>query len=218
MNQLLARRDIPEPDRVVLLRGLIRALGARPGSASELPPVIKFTSWNVLFVDIIRAAFPDCPWLFLYREPLEVLASHLRHPARWLTNDGPFAGGDRAQWLASLAGLGPERRCAALLAEYGRAALAAAPAAVNLLNYHQCPAALCTDVPARFGLHPSSLQQTRIADASRIYSKDVSRSRVFDPESERRGNQVTDRLREADEEYTRPVYAALEARRLKPGA
>jgi hypothetical protein len=36
---------------------------------------VKFTSYNVLFIDFIKAAFPDVPCLFLYREPGEVLVS-----------------------------------------------------------------------------------------------------------------------------------------------
>jgi hypothetical protein len=214
VNQLIARSDIPEQERALLLRGLIRALGLLDDASGELPSLIKLTSWNVLFFDIVRAAFPDTPWLFLYREPLEALASHERHPARWLADDGFFATLTEVHRLPSLAGLAREQRSAAVLAAYGRAALDASPAAVNLLNYNQLPAALSIDVPARFGIPTTAVQQLQIADASRIYSKDVSRRLVFDPGSERRAWRVTDRLREADLQYTRPVHAALERRRI----
>jgi hypothetical protein len=213
VNQLLARFDIPEQERAGLLRGLIRALGPRDPASSELPSLVKFTSWNVLFFDILRAAFPDTPWLFLYREPLETMASHEAHPAKWLADDRFFARLTGVHRLPSLAGLDQQRRCAAVLAAYGQAALDASPAPTNLLNYNQLPAALSADVPARFRVPTSAMQQERIADASRIYSKDVSRRVVFDPDDERRARCVTDRLREADLEYTRTVHAALERRR-----
>jgi hypothetical protein len=210
VNQLLARSDIAEPERALLLRGLIRALGSEEGASTELPSLVKLTSWNVLFLDIVRAAFPDTPWVFLYREPLEVLASHDREPARWLSDDRFFAALTDAHRLPSLEGLAREERCAAVLAAYGQAALAASPAAANLLNYSQLPAALSTDVPARFGVPTTAEQQRHIADASRIYSKDVSRRLVFDPDQERRARPVSDRSRQADIRYSRPVHAALE--------
>jgi hypothetical protein len=214
VNQLLMRGDVPAHERAALLRGLMRALAPRCGAPTELPSLVKLTSWNVLFLDVIRAAFPDTPWLFLYREPLEALASHEARPARWIADDEFLVALNQVNRLPSLAGLARAQRCAAVLAAYGRAALCASPTAINLLNYSQLPAALSTDVPARFGLATSAVQQNRIADASRIYSKDVSRSVVFDPVAERRSRPVSDALRDADREYTQPVYAELERRRI----
>ncbi len=49
---------------------------------------VKFISWNTVYLDFIRAAFPDSRALYLYRDPAEVLsvvleettaALHLRH-------------------------------------------------------------------------------------------------------------------------------------------
>jgi hypothetical protein len=214
VNQLLARSDISEHERAGLLRGVIRALTPRDDASSALPLLVKLTSWNVLFFDVIRAAFPDTPWLFLYREPLEALASHLARPATWLADDGFLAALTHLHRLPSVAGLPREQRCAAVLAAYGEAALRASPTASNLLNYNQLPGALSTDVPARFGVATSAAQRERIADASHIYSKDVTRRLVFDPAAERRARPVSDAMREADRQYTRPVYAALELRRI----
>lgn len=218
VNQLLARVDIPEPERAGLLRGLIRALGAQGGESRDLPSLVKFTSWNVLFIDILRAAFAGTPWLFLYRQPLEAMASHEARPAGWLTDEQFLATLTQVHRLPSLAGLDREARCAAVLAAYGEAALDASPAPDNLLNYSQLPAALLADVPGRFGVPTSAAQQGQIVDASRIYSKDASRRLIFDPESERRARRVTDRLREVDRQFTQPVHAALERCRLGPAA
>jgi hypothetical protein len=214
VNQLLLHGGLSEEERSGLLRGLIRALGFRDGASNELPTLVKLTSWNVLFFDVIRAAFPDTPWLFLYREPLEALASLDARPARWLANDALLDSLARDQRLPSVVGLAREQRCAVVLAAYGRAALRASPASINLLNYDQLPAALSADVPARFGLATTGAQRDIIAAASRIYSKDVSRSLVFDVAAERRRRPVSDALRDADLRLTRSVYGALEARRL----
>lgn len=45
---------------------------------------IKFTSFNILFFNFIRSIFPEVPALFLYREPLDMLASYAKAPPRWL--------------------------------------------------------------------------------------------------------------------------------------
>jgi hypothetical protein len=143
------------------------------------------------------------------------MASHQRTPARWLSDEAFSTSLTRMARLPSLAGLDGDQRCAAMLAAYGQAVLNVAPASINLLNYSELPGALCGDVPARFGVATTVEQQAGIADASRIYSKDVSRAVVFDADRERRERCVTERQREADRRYTRPVYAALEQRRTR---
>ena len=44
---------------------------------------IKFTSFYTIFIDIIMAAFPNVPTLFLYRNPEEVLISSLKKGFGW---------------------------------------------------------------------------------------------------------------------------------------
>lgn len=127
VSQLLVIPGVSADDRVALLRGLVRALVEGMGGNS-LPGLVKFTSWNVLLLPVIRAAFPDTPWVFVYRDPLEVLASHAQRPAQWLarpallehlitTHDFAVA----ADSAEALSALDETRRCAALIAAFGRA-------------------------------------------------------------------------------------------------
>jgi hypothetical protein len=44
---------------------------------------VKFTTHNVLFLDFIRAVFPDVPALFLYRDPAEVLVAFADQGPGW---------------------------------------------------------------------------------------------------------------------------------------
>jgi hypothetical protein len=41
---------------------------------------VKLDSWSVLHLESIRAAYPRVPWIFIYRRPAEIVASHLREP------------------------------------------------------------------------------------------------------------------------------------------
>ena len=37
-------------------------------------------AWQIHSLPLIRAAFPDTPWVFVYRDPLEVMVSQLARP------------------------------------------------------------------------------------------------------------------------------------------
>lgn len=63
--------------RAARLRGLVHAY-ARRRSPAEARLFIKFDAWHTLHLPVIRAAFPDTPWLFLHRKPVEVLVSQRR--------------------------------------------------------------------------------------------------------------------------------------------
>jgi len=71
------RADATDEDKVRWLRWIVSALG-RPRGGDERAYVLKFDAWNACSLGIVRRAFPDVPWLFLFREPVEVLVSHMR--------------------------------------------------------------------------------------------------------------------------------------------
>jgi hypothetical protein len=49
---------------------------------TERALVAKLDAWNIFELPLLRGAFPDTPWIFLYRDPLEIVASHLDAPGR----------------------------------------------------------------------------------------------------------------------------------------
>ena len=71
------------PDRqeqaIALLRQLVAAFGQQR-FVNEQHLVIKLDSWHICQLPLLRAAFPNTPFYFLYREAAAVLASHLRQP------------------------------------------------------------------------------------------------------------------------------------------
>lgn len=80
VNQLLLADDIAHAEKARLLKGLIHALC---GSAADTHCIFKFSSWNVFFLQQIRALFPATPCIFLYRDPAAVMASFIAGPPRW---------------------------------------------------------------------------------------------------------------------------------------
>lgn len=63
------------------LRRLVAALAQRRTGA-ERYCVLKLDSWHLPWIGLLREAFPDTPFMFLYRDPREVLASHQRQRGR----------------------------------------------------------------------------------------------------------------------------------------
>ena len=78
VNDVL-RAPAPDRERIRRLRLAVAALG-RPRTGSERGYVIKLDPWATHDLPLIRRAFPETPWLFLSRDPLEVLVSHRRQP------------------------------------------------------------------------------------------------------------------------------------------
>jgi hypothetical protein len=69
----------PQADQIAALRAVVAALGRnRDGTSTRY--FLKLDSWHAFALPLFRAAFPDTPWLFLHREPAEVLVSLRRQP------------------------------------------------------------------------------------------------------------------------------------------
>ena len=74
--------DLTEETRIRWMRAMVAALG-QPRAGDEQASYIKMGCWHIHHVDLMRKAFPDVPFVFLYRDPLEVAVSHQHSPAAW---------------------------------------------------------------------------------------------------------------------------------------
>ncbi len=61
------------------IRAMVAALGRRRGTAAQRL-FIKTDAWHTILLPLLRAAFPEVPWLYLFRDPLEVVVSHQTMP------------------------------------------------------------------------------------------------------------------------------------------
>ena len=71
---------IDEEQRIAWLRGMMSALG-QPRTGEEERFFVKFDNANTLDLRLLRQAFPEVPWIFLHRDPVEVVVSHLGNAA-----------------------------------------------------------------------------------------------------------------------------------------
>lgn len=169
VNQLLLAEDLDPQLKAQLLKGLIHALC---GSSAETACVFKFTSWNLLFLKQILVLFPATPWVFIYREPADVMRSLTARPPRWAGN----------QMLARSAGnTQPERlsQTVQLLESMFKAPLPHVTRLMLAVNYSQLPDAIF-DIAAHFNLDLDAAQRGQVLRMAQYDSKQAGEI-VFRP-------------------------------------
>lgn len=90
---------LPLEERIAWLRAIVTLLG-QPFRGRERQLFVKFRSWNVLQLAIVRQAFPATPWTFMHRHGLEVLMSLMAEPPAWLHAKAADIGAVEA-WLGA---------------------------------------------------------------------------------------------------------------------
>lgn len=70
---LRAAGGAPAEVQVAILRAMVGAFGRRPSRRW----FVKLSAWAALALPLVRRAFPEVPWIFLHRDPEEVLASQM---------------------------------------------------------------------------------------------------------------------------------------------
>jgi hypothetical protein len=198
---------VSEATLVRSVRLLVRALGrCRHGDEHHL--VLKCTSWNIRRREILAAAFPETPWVWVQRDPAHVLASLLTNPPGWL---GLHAVPPQT---ARFFGLDPEAVPTRARVEFAARALGAMleaaatdPAGRLSIDYAELPGAVWQHVAPHFGLEADSAAIDRMIEESRFYSKDPSR-RVFDGDAAEH-RPMTAAIRKAAQRFAEPGYRAL---------
>ncbi len=112
---------------------------------------VKFFAADVLYLPLIWRVFPDVPWVFLYRNPLEIFASQYAQPGA-----DAIRGGIPPQLLGispeELYGMSNEAYLCRTLAAFGEAALAAhRPGQSLILDYSDLIPALWESLQTHFG-------------------------------------------------------------------
>ncbi|HXQ14307.1 MAG TPA: aspartyl beta-hydroxylase [Caulobacteraceae bacterium] len=200
--------QIGEAAQANVLAAMIGALGR--AASGERRCFIKLEAWHVLALPAFRAAFPDTPWLFLYRDPAEVIVSHLGQPAPL----APPAVLAAICGEAAAEGPGAEQT-ARLLGAFCRGALEAHAGGGGLLvNYDELPDALWSRILPHFDIEPSEEERAPMAAAAGFDAKAPWLEFATDAEDKRR--RVDDAVREACRLHLDEAYDRLEALRQRP--
>lgn len=198
----LLRAPLAAAERTAALRGLLSAYGqVRTGVERRL--VIKLDAWNIGELPLLRQCFAETPWLFLYRDPLEIAVSHLRRAGMHmipgllgpcaLDDEEPFR--DRESWMARRLG-----RLLALGLEHCRAWDGRA------LNYSELPGAMDGDLGDFFGLNAD--QRRAAFERVGMHAKQPAQAFIDDRQGKRA--EASAWLREQLAQWAQAPYLALE--------
>lgn len=205
---------ITDEQRVQWLQSLVAVLAWRRQPA-EKNLFIKFDSWHVVLLPLLQRAFPGVPWIFLYREPIEVMASAQKQPGGQMIPGvlQPALFG----WDAGMVGrMQLDEYCARVLAKLCEVALAQARAGHGkLVNYRQLPAAIWPELLKYWNVEFSPDENAQMFAAARWDAKDPALPFAADSEAKR--DSASPELRALTQQWLDEVYQRLESQRLAHG-
>ncbi|HZR02421.1 MAG TPA: sulfotransferase [Burkholderiales bacterium] len=189
------------------LQWLVSALGQRR-SGQESHLFIKFDSWHTLDLPLVRKAFPGVPWVFLYRDPVQVLVSQLKQRGAQMV-PGMLGPAPRGIDLRTAATMPPEEYSARLLADICGAALQHARESDALLvNYCELPGAVPQAILAHFGINCSDADRAGMLEKARYDAKNPSFE--FSPDDQIKRDAASGRVVDAAAQWVQPLYEQLE--------
>lgn len=193
----------------VFLRGVVHALAQRR-TRKERHLFIKFACCSFAQLERIKRIWPNVPWLFLYRDPVETIVSNLRDVPPWLIDN------DR-RVLSSIIGnaneMSLEELCARTIGSLYSTAYKLANANSMLLNYNQLSVPVIASVLNFFNVSLSSEELETIARTSKVYSKEVSGTRAFVDDVDAKQKLASNLVREMSERWAGEPYRLLEQKR-----
>ena len=189
--------EVIQTGRADWLRSVVGALRRSSG-----PYFVKLDSWHIHNLPLIRSAFPETRWVFLYRDPLEVMVSHRRSPGKQAL-PGALDPAQLRMRVEDITAVPRDEWFARVLEKIFVAALKHRDDPAGLfLNYNQLPEAVWEILPRHFGFGPMPEMQ----EAARLDAKDASRT--FEPDSKGKQADAPERLRELAAELS-PLYRLL---------
>ena len=200
---------LDQQQQLAYVRALISAL-AQP-RLGETKFIVKMDAWNIFELDMIREAFPNTPWLFLYRDPLEIAVSQLRQrasymvpgmigPSQWMIAQSDALKMSDKEYVARIMGKIFEEAARAVIRETNTA---------GCLHYNQLPSIAWEGLRETLGVTNdeaaaiSTMQTAAKWDAKNPYFEFVN-----DVEDKQR--EATPLLRKLIDQWVRPHYDALE--------
>lgn len=172
---------------------------------------VRFENWQVLQLPVVQAAFPLVPWAFLYREPLEVLASH-EHRCGSLFVPGELEPELFGWELRDIMRRPFAVHWAKVLAAYGQAALTGlAQGHGYLLNHSELPEAAYEGLLKAFNVPRDPDLLAVMAKTARYHQRDP---KTLSPDAslQKLRDELPDHAA-AVEAYAAEVYHQLEAAR-----
>ena len=207
LNAVTRGADLDDDAKVTLLRAMVAALGQTRNGESRL--FLKLDCWHTLDLPLFRRAFPRTPWVFLYRDPVEVMVSQARRRGVQMV---PSLVPPATFGIDLPDGVPDDDYCARVLAAVCEGAVRHAPAGGGrLVNYRQLPEALFTEILPHFGVTVSEAEVLAMRAATVRDAK--TPEQAFAPDVQDKQQAATPVLREICARRLDAVYQSLETLR-----
>lgn len=193
------------PSSAGLLPAIIAAYG-RPRSGDQSRYFLKLDCWHTLALPLLRRLYPETPWIFLYRDPVEVLVSHMRQRGAQMV---PTITPPALYGIACHTGHADADYCARVLAVICEAAASNLKDGGMAINYRDLRGALAGRILPHFGWTPTGDDLARMTSAARQDAK--APHFAFTDDRADKQAAATESLRETVEKHLGAVYRRLEA-------
>jgi hypothetical protein len=202
----IAAAQLPPDQADAAITAIMAALGRCRTRPEQHRHLIKLELWHSLFLPELRRALPQVPWVFLRRDPVEVLVSQLAQPSIHVVPGAldesrlglsGFDAASQADYAAQVLG-----RCAGAVAEHwplggGR-----------LLEYTTLRQGGALAAAAHFGIAVTEEDAAAMATAAQRDAKTPFQD--FTGDSARKQAEATAEVRAAVAQWISPSLAALE--------
>lgn len=199
------RNGATDDQRIAWLRGWMSAISQPRHGEQRL--YVKLDAWHIFDLPILRRAFPETPWIFLYRNPVEVMVSAMKVPGMHLVQDLIET---NMPPIASPAGqrLPPAEYTARVLAAILRAAWEHLGLhGGRAVEYSRLPEAVITDIAPHFRLDLTDAQIE--AMNSRVPFNAKTPQLFFEPDTRSKQQEASAEARALCAEHLDALYAQL---------
>ena len=177
----------------------------------------KFQSINTPRIKVFRQAFPEVPWAFVFREPVQVMMSHLRGNSASAvclrSKSHPTSQHLNILGVRSARGVSNEEFCAAHLAYLSNCAYEEYMRDTEkglMLPYTDLPHLVPQKLLAQHFKAPLDDQGVeRMLSVSTMYSKGrrgTAKAGVFSNDNKKKEQAASDRVKKAADRYLYPIY------------
>ena len=214
---LLLMENWPDDERNAVMHDLVGAF-RRPRRPNERQFITKMTDAGAsVRLPLFRQAFPDLPWIFVYREPIEVMVSVLRKPSGniegWYRNRLQTAKRLNMPQLAD-PGMWPEEFMAQTLRHFCATAVGAAkatpPGKFLAVPYSRLPDAVWETIAPHFGIELTDQDRDAMRTEAKFSAKS-SGGEEFKSDSESKRQLATPYMQRLANELVGPAIEELRA-------
>ena len=186
------------------IQAIVAALGRHRGN-NATRHLIKLAPWQTFALPSMRSAFPDVNWVYLYREPAEVMVSVMHRPGLH-TVDGLLPA--QVTVNAGAGSASAEEFAARVLAAMGDTVIENWTLGGGfLVAYPDIVNAATGSITAHFGMNSTREDAALMRSASKRDAKMPEQQ--FAADSERKRTEATEAMIAAAEMYLEPVHHQL---------